>query len=153
MSFDINKLSTPDRLIVGGGAVAFIAAFLPWWGYSGPLRLYSTSVIGWSAGFTAWLGSLLLTAAAVYLVLRRSDVSLPTLPFGPAFSVAGASVIGLALVIIRWVSLPRVRGGLAGSIGPKFGIWLAIIGAIVELVGAAMEFRSSGESLPWAETK
>src|SRR5436305_3788096 len=130
MSFDVKKLTLHERMIVGGAAVAFIAAFLPWWGYSGPLHLYGTSVMGWNAGFTAWLGSVLLTAAAVYCVLRRAAVSMPALPFGPAVTIAGASVIGLALVIIRWLSIPRVHVGLAGSTGPKFGIWVAMIAGI-----------------------
>ena len=70
-----------------------------------------------------------------------------------AVAVAGAAVIGLALVVIRWLTLPRVHGGLAGSIGPKFGIWLAIIGGVIELVGAIAEFRDSGEALPWDNAK
>ena len=149
MAFDASKLNNVDRAIVGGGGLAFVAAFLPWWGYSGPLHLYGASVSGWSAGFTAWAGSLLLTVAAVYLLLRRADVSTPKLPVGPAVAVAGVSAVGLLLVIIRWLTLPRVGAGLAGSVGPRYGIWLAMIAGIVEVVGAVLEFRTSGESLPW----
>lgn len=151
MAFDPKTLSSRDRAIVGGGGVAFIAAFLPWYGYTGPLHLYGASISGWSAGFFAWLGSLLLAAAAVYLVLLRSGVELPSLPFGPAVTVAGASLIGLVLIILRWLTLPRVHAGLAGSVGPKYGIWIAIIAGIVEVVGAVLQFRSSGEALPWAD--
>src|SRR5258708_12645727 len=106
MAFDPKSLSSRDRMIVGGGGVAFIAAFLPWWGYTGPLHLYGTSIIGWNAGFTAWLGSLLLTAAGAYLLLLRSKVSLPSLPFGPALTVAGASAIGLPLLLLPSLTLP-----------------------------------------------
>jgi hypothetical protein len=124
---------------------------LPWWGYTGPLHLYGTSIIGWNAGFTAWLGSLLLAAAGAYLLLLRSKVSLPSLPFGPAVTVAGGSAIGLALVLVRWLTLPRVHAGLAGNVGPRFGIWVAMIAGIVEVVGAVLQFRASGEQLPWAD--
>jgi hypothetical protein len=56
MSFDWKRLSTLDRAIAGGAGVAFLAGFLPWWGASvGP---FSVSVSGWSAGFTAWAGTL-----------------------------------------------------------------------------------------------
>ena len=151
MAFDPKNLSSQDKAIIGGGGVAFIAAFLPWYGYSGPLHLYGASISGWSAGFFAWLGSLLLTAAGVYVLLLRSKVSVPSLPFGPAVSVAGASVIGLVLIILRWLTLPRVHAGLAGSVGPKFGIWVAMIAGIVEVVGAVLQFRASGEALPWAD--
>ena len=69
MRFDWKQLSTLDRVVVGGAAVAFIALFLPWYGVSvGP---FSASVSGWSAGFTGWAGGLLLTVAGVLLVLRR----------------------------------------------------------------------------------
>jgi hypothetical protein len=153
MAFDVKRFSTLDRAIVGGAGVAFIAGFLPWWGYSGPLDTYSASVSGWSAGFTAWAGTLLLTLAGVYLALRRSEVRVPSLPVGPAVVVAGAASIGLLLVVLRWLTLPRVHGGLAGSIGAKYGIFVALIAGVVEVVAAVMEFRASGEPLPWRQTQ
>ena len=153
MNFDWKRFSTLDRAIVGGAGVAFIAGFLPWWGYNGPLSVYSASVSGWSAGFSAWAGTLLLTLAGVFLLLRRSEVNLPKLPIGPAVTVAGSAAVGLFLVIIRWLTLPRVHGGLAGSIGAKYGIWLALIAGIVETTAAVMEMRASGEPLPWSQTQ
>jgi hypothetical protein len=104
MSFDWKRLSSQDRAIVGGAGVAFIAGFLPWWGAS--VGLFSVSVSGWSAGFTAWAGTLLLTAAGVLLALRRSGTSLPSVGVGPSVLVAGVAAVGLLLVIIRWVSWP-----------------------------------------------
>src|SRR5579884_757921 len=95
------RLSTTDRCIAVGAAVVFIAGFLPWWGYSGPLRLYGASVSGWSSGFTAWAGMLLLVAAGAFHVARVSGVTVPQLRFGPAAAVAGAAALGLLLVIIR----------------------------------------------------
>ena len=153
MNFDLKRLSNPDRAIAGGAALAFVSGFLPWWGYSGPLSLYSASVSGWSAGFSAWAGTLLLTVAGVYLVLRRSGVSLPSLPLGPAVLVAGVAAVGLFLVVVRWLTLPRVHGGLAGSIGARYGIWLAIVAGAVELAAALMELRASGEPLPWQQAQ
>jgi hypothetical protein len=151
MRLDLKKLSTQDRAIAGGAGVAFIAGFLPWWGYSGPVAsLYSASVSGWSAGFSAWAGTLLLTLAGAYLVLRRSEVSMPELPVGPATAVAGAAGVGLLLVVIRWLTLPTVHGGAAGSIGAKYGIYIALIAGIVEVAAAVIELRASGEPLPWA---
>ncbi|MBM4415801.1 MAG: hypothetical protein FJ035_06060 [Chloroflexi bacterium] len=82
-------------------------------GYSGPQALYSASVIGWNAGFTAWLGIGLLVAPGVYLVLLRSEVALPALSVGPAVTVAGVAGLGLVLIIPRWLTLPRVGEGLA----------------------------------------
>ena len=154
MAFDAKKLSQLDWAIVGGAGVAFISGFLPWWGYSGPFAGgYSTSVSGWSTGFTGWFGLLLLMLAGVFLVLRRSEVSLPDLPVGPAVAVAGVAALGLLLVLIRWLTLPRVSGGLAGHIGAKYGIWIAIIAGAVEVAAAVMQVRASGEPLPWAQPR
>jgi hypothetical protein len=153
MTFDVKRLSTLDRVIAGGAGVAFVSGFMPWWGYTGPLDVYSASVSGWSAGFTAWAGTLLLTLAGVYLVLRRSGVSLPELPVGPAVAVAGVGALGLLLVVIRWVTLPRVHAGLAGSIGAKYGIWLALIAGVAEVAAAVVELRASGEPLPWEQVR
>ena len=152
MKFDVKQLSTLDRAIVGGAGVVFISGFLPWWGYKGSISsLYSASVSGWSAGFTAWAGVLLLTLAGVVLVLRRSGVQLPALPVTPTLLVAAAALLGVVLVLIRWLTLPRVSGGLAGSIGARYGIYVALIAAVVETGAAIAELRASGEPLPWQQ--
>lgn len=148
MSFDASRFTRLDRLIVGGAGLAFISGFLPWWGYSGPLAVYSASVGGWSAGFTAWAGLLCLTLGGVYLFLQRTRTDLPQLGVGPATAVAGVAALGLLLVVIRWSTLPRVHGGLAGSIGSKYGIWIAIVAGAVEVGAAAVEWRASGEPMP-----
>jgi hypothetical protein len=79
MSAGWRRLNTRDRVIVGGAGVAFIAGFLPWWEAAG---LGGWSRSGWSAGFTAWAGTLLLTTAGVLLVLRRTGASWPTTAVG-----------------------------------------------------------------------
>jgi hypothetical protein len=149
MRFDWKSLSTLDRAIAGGAAVAFIAAFLPWYGVSvGP---FSASVSGWSAGFSAWAGALLLTLAGVFLVLRRSGASLPSVGgVGPSVLVAGVAAVGLLLVIIRWISFPRYRGY---DVGARYGIYIALIAGIVEVTAAVMQMRASGEQVPWAQTQ
>jgi hypothetical protein len=78
---------------------------------------------------------------------------MPTLPAGPAVIVAGGAALGLLLVVIRWLTLPRVHGGLAGSIGAKYGIWIAIIAGAIELGAAVAELRASGEELPWQHAR
>jgi hypothetical protein len=153
MKIDLGRLSQLDRGIVGGAAVVFISGFLPWYGYSGPLSVYSASVSGFGSGFTGWAGILLLFVAGAYLFLRRMEVAMPDLPVGPAVAVAGVAALGLLLVIIRWLSFPSVHAGLAGSIGSKYGVWVALIAGIVEVGCAVVELRASGEQLPWAQTE
>lgn len=150
MRFDWKTMSTLDRVIAGGAAVAFIALFLPWYGVSvGP---FSASVSGWSAGFSAWAGGLLLTIAGVLVVLRRSGATLPSLRVGPSTLVAGVAALGLLLVIIRWVSFPRYHAvGISYGVGARYGIYLALIAGIAETAAAVMEMRASGEALPWGQ--
>ena len=152
MSFDWKQFSTLDRAIAGGAAVAFIAGFLPWYGVSvGP---FSASVSGWSAGFTAWAGTLLLTAAGVLLVLRRSGAKFALGGVGPTVVVACVAAVGLLLVIIRWISFPRYHAvGVSYGVGARYGIYLALIAGIVETTAAVMAMRASGEQLPWAQAQ
>lgn len=154
MRFDWKSLSTLDRVIAGGAAVAFIAAFLPWYGVS--VAGFSVTVSGWSAGFSAWAGALLLTAAGVLLVLRRAGASVPSLGgAGPSVVVAGIAALGLLLVIVRWLSLPSYHGSAAGfnyNYGARYGLFLALIAGIAMVAAAVMELRASGEQLPWAKS-
>jgi hypothetical protein len=153
MKIDLGRLSQLDRGIVGGAVVVFISGFLPWWGYKGPLSAYAPSVDGFSTGFSGWAGILLLFLAGLYLFLRRMDVSLPALPVGPAVAVAGVAALGLLLVVIRWLTLPSVPAALRGTIGTKYGLFVALLAGIVEVVCAVVELRASGEPLPWAQTQ
>ena len=153
MKSDLGRLSQLDRGIAGGAAVVCISGFLPWYGYSGPLSIYSASVSGFASGFTGWAGILLLFIAGLYLVLRRMEVALPALPVGPAVAVAGLAALGLLLVVIRWLTFPSVHAGLAGSIGAKYGVWIALLAGIVEVACAVVELRASGEELPWAQAQ
>ena len=151
MKIELGRLSQLDRGIVGGAAVVFISGFLPWWGYKGPLTVYGGSVKGFSTGFTGWAGILLLFLAGLYLFLRRMEVSLPDLPVGPAVTVAGLAAVGLLLVIIRWLTLPSVPAALRGSIGTKWGLYVALLAGIAETACAIAEFRASGEPVPWQQ--
>jgi hypothetical protein len=147
MSFDWKRFSNLDRAIVAGAGVAFVAAFLPWWGAS--VVLFSVSVDGWSAGFTAWAGTLLLTAAGVLVVLRRSGAKLSMGTMGPSVIVAGVAAVGLLLVIIRWLSLPRYR---SVDVGARYGIYVALLAGVVEVAAAVAELRASREPSPLAQT-
>ena len=149
MRFDWKQLSTQDRVIAVGAAIAFIALFLPWYGVSvGP---FSASVNGWSAGFTAWAGGLLLAVAGGLLVLRRSGGTMPSFQIGPSVLVAGIAALGLLLVIIRWVSLPRYHlSDISYNAGARYGLYIALIAGIAVVAAAVTQMRESGEKMPWA---
>lgn len=149
MEFDWKRFTTLDRVIAGGALVAFIAAFLPWYGVSvGP---FSVTVDGWSAGFSAWAGALLLTAAGVLVVLHRSGAKLSGGQVDPSLLVAIVAAVGLLLVVIRWVSFPRYQAsGLSYDVGARYGIYLALIAGIAEVTSAVMAMRASREQAPAA---
>ena len=150
--FDWKSLSTRDQVAVGASAVALIALFLPWYGFS--VGAYSGSVSGWSTGY-GWLGGLLIVAAGALLLAHRSGVDISRLPLTPAFLVLGTSALGTLIVLIRWATLPSGHLGIAGvtaySYGPSVGIILMIVVGLAQSVTALMMFRSSGEEFPWAK--
>ncbi|HEY2182549.1 MAG TPA: hypothetical protein VGH18_00110 [Gaiellaceae bacterium] len=152
MEFDWKRFSTLDRVIAAGAVVAFIALFLPWYGVTvGP---FSASVSGWSAGFAAWAGGLLLTAAGALVVLRGSGANFGGGRVRPSVLVTGIAALGLLLVIIRWVSFPTVHSsGLSYDVGARYGIFVALIAGIAEVVAAVMALRASGEPMPWAQAE
>jgi hypothetical protein len=134
MSAGWKRLSTRDRVVIGGAGVAFVAGFLPWWG--GAIDLIGeVSSSGWSAGFTAWAGTLLLATAGVLVVLRRAGVSLPMPVVSPSMLIVAVSAIGLLLVVIRWLNLPR-HHGIGFVVGAKYGIYVALIAGVVEVAAA-----------------
>lgn len=150
MEFDPKRFSTLDWVIVAGAVIAFIAAFLPWYGATvGP---FDASVSGWSAGFSAWAGALLLTAAGALVALRRSGASMSSVgPVGPSAFVVLIAGLGLLLVIIRWLSFPTYHAAnFSANVGARYGIYLALIAGIAEVTAAVMSMRSSGEPVPWA---
>jgi hypothetical protein len=135
VSFDWWKaLSVLDRAIVGGASLALFALFLPWRAVSGGLFPAVFSFDGWAAGFAAWAGGQLLGAAGVLLVLRRSSGSRAVVPI--------VSALGLVLVVVRWVSLPRQHTLTLGgsySVGASYGIYLALIAGLAENAAAVAE--------------
>jgi hypothetical protein len=146
---DMKKLSTIDKIVVGAGAVAFIALFLPWYGVSSPI--FSASVSGWSAGYGLF-GAILIVATGLYLGMLRTGTQMPSTSVGPGVIALGASVVGTVLVLVRWVSLLRVSdtSGLY-SYGPRFGIIIAVVAGVVQVLCALRLFRRSGEALPWVK--
>jgi hypothetical protein len=149
---DMKKLTTIDRVIVGASLVALISMFLPWYGASS--SAFSTSVSGFGSGY-GWIGSLLVVAAGTYLALLRSGNNVPRTSMGPGVIVLGLSLIGTLLVAFRWLALPSGSAGIAGvtyfNYGPRMGIIITLIAAIVQVICSFTLFRRSGESLPWAK--
>jgi hypothetical protein len=144
-AFDMKKLDTSDRIVVGASALTIICLFLPWYGASG--GGFSVSVSGFSSGY-GWLGALLIIAAGVYLAMVRAGSNMPNTGVGPGVAVLGLSVLGTLIVIIRWITIPS-GSGLGYTYGPMFGMYLTILAGLVQAVLAFRLFKRSGEAAPW----
>ena len=129
--------------------MALISMFLPWWGWTAGPYSYSTS--GFGSGW-GWLGALLIVGAGVYLAMVRSGSSVPNTSYGPGVIVLGASGIGAILVVLRWISIPR-GGTLDVGYGPRFGMIVALVAGVVQVIVAFRLFKQSGEHAPWEANK
>ena len=147
--FDIKKLDTLDRVVVGASAVTLICMFLPWYGVSD--LVYSASVSGFSSGW-GWLGALLIIAAGLYLALLRAGSNLPKISYGPGVTVLGLSALGTVIVLLRWLTIPSGHFG-GGSYGPMYGMYLTILAGIVQVLISFRLFKQSGEKVPWDSKK
>jgi len=144
----MRQLNTVDRVIAGAAAVGFITLFLPWYG----VTVGQVDLTG-GAGVTGWAGVLCLTAAGTLLVLRRSGGSLRSGPnAGPSALVAGLAALGLLFVVVRWITLPRDHANsfnFSYSVGPRYGLYVALLAAVVETAAAVVAFRAAGQQRPW----
>jgi hypothetical protein len=144
MPFDTKSFRPVDWAIAATGLISLVALFLPWWGVT--VLGFSASVSGWHTSY-GWLGGLLVVVAAGWYVLTRRD---STLPAGTAVATLGVSLLGLLIILVRWLTLPRGEGqGHSFQYGGRAGIWIAVFAAVVQVGVLIVVFRQSGESLPW----
>jgi hypothetical protein len=133
-SFDMSTISRNTWIAVGGAVVLLISPFLDW--YSVSVGPFSVSASGTKATDVAWLVFLCAVAAlvAIGIELFAPQVALPVTT---SQIVIGAGVVATLLVLFRMVSKP---GGYSG-IGLAYGIWIALIAAVVTAVGGYLRLR------------
>jgi len=150
--FDLKQIHRNDQGIIGAGALAFIASFLPFYGVS-----FSFGGVHESESVNAWhswgiIGLLFVFAAAIIVAARVfGNANLPKLPVGISVLVLGLAGLGTLLLILRGITYPSASG-VGGSVGVKWGgIVLFVFGA-AETAFAFMAFRASGEKIGWDAT-
>jgi hypothetical protein len=116
-----------------GGLLLLVALFLPWYGPG--------NVSGWQAltVIDVLLALLALLAIAVPAVSVASRG--PAKPVAIAVIASALGWLAVLLVAIRLVSPP-------GDLSPRYGIWLALAGALIAWIGSWMSLRD--ESTPGA---
>lgn len=152
----VDSLSNGDKTILGGSVVLLIAMFLPWYGYDYSFAGISSS--GSVNGFNSWgwLAFLALLALVAFWLLRgplAESVSLPEMPLKDPviyMILGGLEVLG---VLLYWLAGHNELGGFSGNgldIGVRFGLFIALIGGIVTVVGGYLKSQEPEKVAPAA---
>ena len=146
---DLSKLTTSDRLILGGGIVYLIAMFLPWWGIDTGFGDYANN--GWDYFLGGWVPLVLILIMAVHVAVTRfsPDTKIPDLPvpWSQAYLVAG--VVAAVIVVLRLiVPSDECAGGFCIDLDRKFGIIIAVIAAICVAAGSSMKLKEDDAAPP-----
>lgn len=139
---NFQQMNKQRKAIAIGAALGVIACFLPWYSYG----LGSVNGLN-GIGVLAFL---LFILAGFVALAGDQKASIPAKMWLP---VLGAGVVNICIIgylIIRWESamsgVSSEASGVFGSVGLSFGIWAAIIGAILVAFGA-YRFRSADSNL------
>jgi len=138
---DFKKLTRNQQIALGGGVLAIISLFVPWYGVSG--FGISVNASAFDAGFFAWGGLLLTIAAAVVLVLKGlevSDVKVGNLA-AEQFALILAA-FGLVAMLLRW---------LTDNDFTKFGLYLGIIAGALVTYASFGSMQDAGLEMPSAD--
>jgi hypothetical protein len=130
-NFDLNRLSTVDRVVAGATLVTMISLWLPWftWSYTLLGQTSSSSISGTGDHGWLWLEFILALALIAYLVARAAWDQLPfSLPFSHETLLIAATGLQFLLILIGFFAMPSADGF---SFGWGFGAFLALIASIV----------------------
>ena len=135
---NLSRLGRAEYIAVAGGLLLALGVFLPWYGTNADNR--NANIDGATGSLSGWtvhpiLGWLLLAAAAAPLILawviaRDHELSWPR-------GEMTAVVAMIAIVLILYVGFIDRPGRPSGQISLQFGWFVALLGAILMLVGGA----------------
>lgn len=155
------RAATPDWVVVGGGLLAYVSSFFPW--YRAHVTVLgierSAGANAWNAGFGAWFSVLLLVAAGGLALAGTMAVRL-RLPASRPLIVLGLSALGLVTILLRWVTFPDASDGrtdldgldvdglFAVSSGAGLGLYLALLAAVAAVAASFLTFRAEASQAP-----
>jgi len=129
---DLSKLSTADKLILGGGIAYLIFMFFPWYGLSGG------SNSGWDYFLGGVIPLLLVAVMCVQVALTNfapeTKLPDPPVPWAQVHLIAGiAAAVIVFLRLLIGSSIDTPIGDI--DLDRKFGLFLAFIAVVVVALG------------------
>ncbi len=134
VSFDLNRLTTVDRVVAVATLVTMISLWLPWFsasysalGITSSGSISGTGVHGW-----LWLEFIVALALLAYLAAKAAWDPLPfRLPVAHELLLIGATGLQFLLILIGFFAVPSTDGVAGVSVSWDFGAFLALIASIV----------------------
>ncbi len=138
-SFDMTRVSTADKILLGGAALFFIDTFLPWQRVCTDLLgvdafCASANAWGGSGSFMGVLAALLALALLVWEALPLFGVNL-NLNIPAATVTAGLAAGVVVFGLIKFL--------LVVANSPAIGAWLGLILLLVIAYGAYMKWQEA----------
>jgi hypothetical protein len=141
-SFDLTKLTTADKILLGGSLLMFIDTLLPWQRACGAI-CDTANAWGGNGAFVGVLLGLFTFILLIVEVLTVAGVEIP--PTIPVPTVVGALVIGTVLfALIKFLIV-------IGKFG-SYGAWIGLVLAIVIAYGGFMKMQEAKAVSPPADT-
>jgi hypothetical protein len=140
--FDVNRLSTGQKILLGGGIIYLIVLFFPWFGVGGEVGELGealgidTSVNGFS-GLFGLLSGVLAIALLVWEGMAAAGSKIGTASPAMVGAVLGGltAVFGILSVVVN-ISVAQI------------GAWLGLVIALILAYGAYMRFQESKVGTP-----
>src|SRR3954471_20996225 len=137
------NVNNNDLGVMAGGAALLLFSFFTWFSTNTTAILgVSFTKSGWTSGLFSFLAVVLGVGAAVLVSLRVfANIQLPRLQWGWNFIVFAAAAVAAVLILLKLlIGYHSWDRGL--------GLYLSLIGALVETAFAYFAFKVSGETLP-----
>jgi purine-cytosine permease-like protein len=145
---DLNKLTTSDRLIVGGGIVYLIAMFLKWFSFEEPG--FEISASGWDYFLGGIIPLILIVVMVAHVLVTRFSPStdLPDLPVPWSQVHLFAGVAAAVIVLIRLVIPAEIEFGgfdTGEDFDRSYGIIIALIAAAAVAYGGFLKSKEGDD--------
>src|SRR3989442_8147708 len=145
-SFDMARLTTADKIILGGSGLLFVDSFLRWQRQCGTFKLLHVTVCtikanewGGSASFGGVLAALLTLALLAWKIADVSGIDL-------RLGVSAANVE--AMLVLGSVLFTILKFFLVVGYAPTYGAWIGLLLAFTIAYGGATKTKAMNAPRP-----